>query len=85
LARWEDSQRAIFFGVTMPWSARDAKRHTKKAKSATAQRQWAHISNSMLERGYDEGRAIAAANSVVKKRGRKKSRRSRRHSRSGRS
>lgn len=57
----------------MPWDAKDARRHTKKAKSAKAQRQWAHVSNSMLERGYDEGRAITAANSVIKKRGQKSS------------
>jgi len=58
----------------MPWEAKDASRHTKKAKSAVAKRQWSHVANSMLERGYDEGRAIAAASSVVKKRGLKKSR-----------
>jgi uncharacterized protein YdaT len=70
----------------MPWSPRNAKRHTKKAKSATAQRQWAHVADSMLDRGYSEGRAIAAANSVVKRRGRgRKNKRSRRHSRGGRS
>jgi uncharacterized protein YdaT len=69
----------------MPWRASDSKRHTKKARTAKQQRQWAHIANSMLERGYDEGRAIAAASGVVGKRGRRKSRRSRRHSRGGRS
>ena len=56
----------------MPWGARDAKRHTRKAKSGKAKRQWSHVANSMLERGYSEGRAIAAASSVVKKRGRKR-------------
>lgn len=55
----------------MPWNASDAKRHTKKAKSPKAKRQWAHVSNNMLDRGYDEGTAIAAANSVVKRRKKK--------------
>lgn len=55
----------------MPWNPSDATRHTKKAKSAKAKRQWSHVSNNMLERGYDEGTAIKAANSVVKKRKKK--------------
>ncbi len=55
----------------MPWDPKDAKRHTKKAASPKAKRQWSHVANSMLQRGYGEGRAIAAASSVVKKRGRK--------------
>jgi uncharacterized protein YdaT len=52
----------------MPWTAKAAKRHTRKAKSPTAKRQWAHVANSMLKRGMSEGRAIAAANAVVKAR-----------------
>lgn len=55
----------------MPWTAKDATRHTKKAKSAKAKRQFAHVANNMLERGYDEGTAIKAANSVVAKRKKK--------------
>jgi uncharacterized protein YdaT len=55
----------------MPWSSKDATRHTKKAKSPKAKRQWAHVANGMLERGHDEGTAIAAADSVVKKRKKK--------------
>jgi hypothetical protein len=54
----------------MPWTARGAKRHTKKAKSAKKKRQWAHVANSMLKRTGDEGAAVRAANAVVK-RGRK--------------
>jgi uncharacterized protein YdaT len=57
----------------VPWTPRDAKRHTKKAKSGKSQRQWSHVADSMLDRGYSEGRAIRAANSVVKKRGSKHS------------
>ena len=61
----------------MPWESKDAPRHTKRAKSAKAKRQWRHVANSMLERGYSEARAIRAANATVKRRGRR-SRRSRR-------
>jgi uncharacterized protein YdaT len=62
----------------MPWIAEDATRHTKKAHGGKSSRQWAHVANSMLDRGYTEGRAIAAANSVVKKSGHKHGRK--RHS-----
>ena len=55
----------------MPWGASDAKRHTRKASNPKAKRQWAHVADSMLNRGYSEGRAIRAANSVVKRRGRR--------------
>jgi hypothetical protein len=51
----------------MPWKPKDAKRHTKKAKSAKRKRQWAHVADSVLERTGDEGAAVRAANSVVKK------------------
>ena len=56
----------------MPWSAKDAKRHTRKAKSPKSKRQWAHVADSVLERTGDEGRAVRAANSVVKKSGAKR-------------
>jgi uncharacterized protein YdaT len=49
----------------MPWSQRDAYRHTKKASSPHLQRQWASVANSVLEKGGDEARAIREANSVV--------------------
>ena len=55
----------------MPWDPSDAYRHTHKAKSPKAKRQWSHVSNSMLNKGYSEARAIRAANSVVKKRKKK--------------
>ena len=61
----------------MPWDPSDAKRFTKKAKSAKAKRQFARVANSMLKRGASEGAAIRAANGVIRKRGRKKSGRSR--------
>jgi hypothetical protein len=52
----------------MPWTPEDAKRHTAKAKSLTAQRQWAHVADSALKRGLPEGTAIREANGVVAKR-----------------
>ena len=64
----------------MPWSAKDATRHTKKASSPKKKRQWAHVSNSMLERGASEGAAVRAANAAVARSGRK-SRRGKRGSR----
>ena len=56
----------------MPWGSKDAKRHTKKAKSSKGRRQWSHVANSILERTGDEGRAVRGASSVVKKRGKKR-------------
>lgn len=54
----------------MPWRPADAKRHSKKALSATAQRQWADVANSELQKHGDDARAIRAANSVIAKRAR---------------
>lgn len=51
----------------MPWTPKDAHRHTHKAKSAVRKRQFSKVANSMLERGASEGSAIRAANSAVKK------------------
>jgi uncharacterized protein YdaT len=51
----------------VPWGKGDARRHTKKAKSDVRKRQFAHVANSMLERGASEGSAIRAANAAVKK------------------
>jgi hypothetical protein len=57
----------------MPWSPSDGpSRHTKKAKSKVAKRQWADVANSVLKRTGDEGRAVRSANAVVARRGKKK-------------
>lgn len=55
----------------MPWSPKDAARHTAKAKSKGAQTQWAAAANKVLEDTGDEGRAVRIANAAVKKRGEK--------------
>ena len=50
----------------MPWSAKDATRHDKKAtgsKGAT----WSKVANSVLAKSGDEGKAIRVANSVIGK------------------
>lgn len=49
----------------MPWTAKDATRHTKKADSPKKKRQFAHVANSMLKAGKSEGAAIRAANAAV--------------------
>ena len=52
----------------MPWLPADAPRHTKKAKSAKAKRQWAHVADSVLAKTGDDALAIREANSVIRKR-----------------
>lgn len=56
----------------MPWSAKDATRFTKKARSPKAKRQFAHVANTVLARTGDEGRAVRAANSAVAKRSKRR-------------
>jgi hypothetical protein len=56
----------------MPWTPRDATKHTKKAKSAKSKRQFADVANSALARGASEGSAIRQANAVVAKTASKK-------------
>ena len=50
----------------MPWSASEAKEHTKKADTPAKQRKWAAIANNALKtyKG-DEGKAIATANAAM--------------------
>lgn len=52
----------------MPWNAKDAARHTKKAKSAAAKRQWSEVANSVLTKTGNDARAVRAANSVIARR-----------------
>lgn len=64
----------------MPWTAKDAKRHTKKARTSKQKRQWRDVADSALKRGASEGSAIRQANAAVKRSSRTK-RKSRRTSR----
>lgn len=52
----------------MPWNPGDALRHTRRAVTPKARRQWAHVANSALARGEDEGTAVKEANGVIAKR-----------------
>lgn len=60
----------------MPWTPTDAFRHTKKASSPAAQRQWSDVANSVLQRTGNDARAIRSANAVVARRKKKKIKRS---------
>ena len=52
----------------MPWSKTDAGRHTKKAKSPSAKKQWSKVANKVLADSGDEGKAVRIANAAVKRR-----------------
>jgi hypothetical protein len=53
----------------MSWSPDDGPaRHTKKAKSPAAKKQWSTVANKVLADSGDEGKAVRIANSAVKKR-----------------
>lgn len=59
----------------MPWTAKDAYRHTKKASTPHLQSMWSSVANSALESGHDEATAIREANAAVAKSGNSKSKR----------
>ena len=55
----------------MPWKMSDAPRHTAKAKTVPAKRQWSSVANKVLAESGDEAKAIRIASAAVKKRRRK--------------
>jgi hypothetical protein len=55
----------------MPWSPKDALRHTKKATSPKAKRQFAKVANKVLKASGDEGKAVRIANAAVRNRRKK--------------
>lgn len=59
----------------MPWKPKDAFRHTHKATTPAARRQWTHVANSALAQQHSESAAIRMANAAVTRR--KKPRRDR--------
>ena len=65
----------------MPWSPRDAQRHTKKARTPKAKRAFAHAANEVLRRTGNEGRAVRAGNAAAAASARKSKRYSRRSGR----
>jgi len=52
----------------MPWTMASAYRHTKKAKSAPAKKQWSTVANKILKESGDEGKAVRIANAAIKRR-----------------
>lgn len=56
----------------MPWTMASAKRHTKKASSPAAKKQWSKVANKVLKESGDEGKAVRIANAAVAKRKGKK-------------
>lgn len=49
----------------MPWTSKDAEKHTHKANTSELQELWARVANERLDKTDDEGRAIREANAVV--------------------
>ena len=49
----------------MPWEASDAKTKTGKANTPGKQKLWEKVSNQVLAKSGDDGRAIREANAVV--------------------
>jgi hypothetical protein len=49
----------------MPWSANDAKGHTRKANTPAKRKKWAAVANDILKQSKDEGKAIKIANAAV--------------------
>ena len=62
----------------MPFGPNDATRHTKKARTPKSKRAFAHAANSVLSKTGDEGGSVragnaAAAQSMKKSRGKRRS------------
>jgi hypothetical protein len=58
----------------MPWTAKSARRFTKRARTPKRRRQWQHVANSVLRRTGNKARAVRSANAAVKKSAAKKRR-----------
>lgn len=49
----------------MPWTARDATRHSKKAHTPELRKTWSTVANKVFHQSGDDAKAIRVANSVV--------------------
>lgn len=50
----------------MPWTPSDGpSRHTKKADTPAAKKQWAAVANKVLADSGDDGKAVRIANAAV--------------------
>lgn len=52
----------------MPWTAKDAKKSTKKANTKGKASQWRAVANKVLKETGDDAKAKIIANGVIKKR-----------------
>lgn len=55
----------------MPWTPKDARHSTKKAKSPKAKRQWSAVANKVLAETGDDAKAKIIANGVIARRKKK--------------
>ena len=51
----------------MPWTKKDAKRHTRLASTDKLKRLWAKVANATRRKTGSDMRAIRAADSVVRR------------------
>lgn len=51
----------------MPWSPKDAERHTKKASTPSSKKQWAAVADAVRAKTGNDGQAIRVANAAVKR------------------
>ncbi len=51
----------------MPWTSKDATKHTKKANTPAKQKKWAETATSVLKKTGDEALAIKTANAIINK------------------
>lgn len=56
----------------MPWTAKDANKHTKKADTPAEKKQWAKTANAVLKSSKNEGKAVRVANASIAKGDKKK-------------
>lgn len=50
----------------MPFTSKDATKHTKSANTDSKRKKWARVANGVLRKSGDEGKAIRIANLSVK-------------------
>ena len=55
-------------GNPMPWQGKDAKKHTKAARSAADQKLWSAVANQVLHQSGRDSKAIKIANAKLKNR-----------------
>jgi hypothetical protein len=56
----------------MPWSPKDASKHTKKADTPGEKTKWARTANEVLKSSKNEGKAVRVANAAIAKGNKKK-------------